>query len=210
MGRPLSLVDDANLKMETSEILIIINRRRTMAFPNPHPFPNPIPADFDLQDIKAAFKAYLATKVGLTISSFTADVPDAISPSEGFSFNVEAKNAPSFLGGIGLANVRYHLTVDNPGVVQLEVPPVTIAKATSAHNGNVALTPGTFVPEMVLSPSDNSLSAGDTDTLSGLRGKAVSLGQANVKFHILADPDLNDIFAKNEESKEISGTVQVV
>jgi hypothetical protein len=162
-----------------------------------------------LLEIRTAATEYLQNKVSVRVSPLVADVPVAISPTEGFTFSITATNAT--FGGIPLVQVSYELRVANPAVAKLIVPPVTTAVARTGSNTNYpSLTPGTEVDAMHLFPSDQKLGLGDSDTITGLRGKAKALGVTNIAFSIHADLDLDYIFYKDGSSSVFTRTVTVV
>jgi hypothetical protein len=171
----------------------------------------------ELTDIRTAVQVYLNTKVQVSVSPLVANVPGVISPGEGFTFSVTAKNAALADGGIDLNNVRYHLRVANSAIGKLIVPPTTIGTAQSASGA--VLSAGSQVTEMLLTPPNVlnekglpafDLPAGDSDTISGLKGKAGILGATNIRLDILAHPDLKFLFPNNENSVTASRELKVV
>jgi hypothetical protein len=166
----------------------------------------------ELTDLRTAVRVYLNTKVKVSVSELVAAVPNVISPGEGFTFSVTARNAAFADGGIALNNVRYHLRVVNSAFGKLIVPPATIGTAKSALGETNDLTPGAQVAEMFFFPLDerNRLGQGEVDTISGLKGKAGILGTTNISLEILADPDINFLFPRNENSASASRELKVV
>lgn len=168
----------------------------------------------NLQDIRTAVHDYLATKVTVSISALTPAVPGTLNPNEEFTFSVTATNAATTVGGIKLINVKYHLKVTNSAVAKLIVPPATTAKARNGPSSSSdTLTPGTQVTEMFLFPvgDKSQLAAGETDTISGLKGKSgVAAGNTQITLECRADPDLDFLFPKNENSAPFPRTVNVV
>lgn len=160
-----------------------------------------------LQDIRTAAIAAVTTKVVTTVSAVTADVPVAISPNEEFTFSVTAANTG--VDAISLVNVVYHLTVSNSAILELKVPANPPARASSSPTAAV-LTVGDFVSGMFLFPTDNSLTAGDSDTISGLKGRARALGNASIRCHIHGDPNLDFLFPKGTVGVDGSRNVVVV
>lgn len=160
-----------------------------------------------LQDIRTAAIAAVTTKVVTTVSAVTADVPVAISPNEEFTFSVTAANTG--VDAISLVNVVYHLTVSNNAILELKVPANPPARASSSPTAAV-LTVGDFVSGMFLFPTDNSLTAGDSDTISGLKGRARALGNASIRCHIHGDPNLDFLFPKGTVGVDGSRNVVVV
>jgi hypothetical protein len=146
-----------------------------------------------LNDIRTAAIAAVTTQVISTISTTVADIPAAISPTEEFTFSVTAANTG--VDAIGLVNVVYHLFVSSSAILQLKVPASPPARATNSPTAPV-LAVGSLNSGMFLFPADNSLTVGDSDTISGLKGKAIALGNANILCHIHADPDLDFLFPK--------------
>ena len=167
----------------------------------------------NLQEIRTAFQTYVDTKVSVSISALAPAVPGTINPDEEFTFSVTVTNASTASGGISLVNVRYHIHVANPSVAKLIVPPV--ATATTRSGPTTAfptLSPGTQVSEMFLFPISDTLGAGgDSDTISGLKGKSGgAVGTTSIRFDIHADPDLSFLFPTNEISAQASRTLNIV
>ena len=50
---------------------------------------------------------------------------------------------------------------------------------------------------MFLFPTDNVLGVGDSDTISGLKGKGLALGNGSIFCHVHADVDLDYLFPKS-------------
>lgn len=168
-----------------------------------------------LTDIRDEVAAYALDSVAMAITDIVADVPNAISPGEQFSFTVVATNAPAVpADGIAFVNVRYHVTVTGAGV-QLVVPPVNVA---TARSGGLAtspvLAPGTLVSGMFLfgaTPDGIALGVGDGDAIRGLKGQAgTGLGVATLKAHFHGDPDVNALFPVDRTSRNGEGLVEVV
>lgn len=161
-----------------------------------------------LNDIRTAALAAVTTQVTSTVSAVTADVPVAVSPGEEFTFSVTAANTG--VDAIGLVNVAYHLTVPAvPAILQLKVPASPPARASNDPAAPV-LAVGSFVTGMFLFPADNKLTVGDSDTISALKGKALALGNANISFHVHADPDLDFLFPKGTAGANGTRNVVVV
>lgn len=151
-----------------------------------------------LSDLRSAVSTYVSTQVTTTVSALTADVPAAISPGEEFTFGVTVANA-SGASAIRLVNVVYHLSCTPGTIVQLKVPASPPARASSDPT-SATLAVGSFVSAMYLFPTDNSLSVGDSDTISNLKGKGIALGAGSITCHVHADADLNDLFPKGTAS----------
>jgi len=133
------------------------------------------------------------------------DMPNVLSPNEGFTFSISVQNTAYALGGIRLINVGYHISVADSSKAKLIVPPATVGRATSSHTfPAIVYAPGTEQSGYYLVPPEGhdikALDAGETDTIAGLRGIAKALGTTQIRVHILADPDLDYIFPKREES----------
>jgi hypothetical protein len=169
-------------------------------------------------DLRAAVQTYLNTQVTCTIPSLVPDVPSALSPGEGFTYSIQARNAPA-PSGIALTNVRYHVRVVNPAIGRLIVPSPLIAGPARAGAGpNAPVLPaGTPVAAMFLFPSFlgtgtdlRRLDVGDSDTISGLKGKALARGTLEVRVNIIADPDDAFLFPRNVDSTEGRRTIQVI
>jgi|SoiMetStandDraft_2_1073263.scaffolds.fasta_scaffold02960_5 hypothetical protein len=149
-----------------------------------------------LPDIRDAVSMYLSTSVTTTVSELASDIPTALSPGEQAAFDVTVKNAGAPTG-VRLINVVYHLTAEPQSVAQLVVPPSPPARS-SVNPAGPLLAPGGFVSSMFLFPIDNTLDVGDSDTLSGLKVKAViNLGDATISCHVHGEVDLDDIFPQD-------------
>ena len=156
----------------------------------------------NLQEIRTAVLTYVDTKVTCSVSAIIPDVPIALSPSEGFTFNVTVSNAAVAAGGIRLTNVRYVISASSSNV-KLIVPPVTVGNARVIGLLPLALNPGTETSGYILTPPAGDLKIldpGETDTITGLKGIAKSLGAFSVCFHILADIDLDFLFPQDAPS----------
>ena len=162
----------------------------------------------NLTDIRSAVIDYVNDSVTTSVSSLVADVPNAISPNEGFTFSVTASNAAAPTG-IQLVNVVYHLKVASGSVAKLQVPTTPIARSGS-RTSDPQLTVGNYVTEMYLFPSDNVLEVGDSDTVAGLRGKAYAVGQATITFEVYADIDLGFVFPRTTSDPDSIRLVNVV
>lgn len=168
-----------------------------------------------LHEIRSAVQTYLNTKVICSIPTIEPAVPNALSPGEEFTFTVRAQNANSAAGGIALTNVRYHIRISNAAIGKLIVPPTTIGIAKSGPLPTATtLTPGSLVPELFLTTPTGTdakkLDVADIDTITGLKGRSLALGTLDIRLSIIADPDLDFLFPKNENSEEISKTTPIV
>src|SRR2546423_233033 len=107
----------------------------------------------NLQEISAAVRNYLNTKVAVDIVDLKAEGGEKINPNERFHFRVTVRNANEAAGGIRLTNVRYHLKVVHPTVGKLIVPASTAIWARSGPSfTDNPLYADTQVEEMYLFP----------------------------------------------------------
>ena len=146
----------------------------------------------DLVDIRAAVQA-AAASVTTQVSVLVADVPVAIGPGEEYRFDVTVSNTAA--GAIRLVDVVYHLAASPSTRAQLKVPPSPPARAVNDPTAPV-LAPGSFVSSYFLFPTDSTLDVGDVDTVAGLKGKALDLGNASITCHPHCNPDLDYVFPK--------------
>jgi hypothetical protein len=176
----------------------------------------------NLLDIRTAVQDYLNTKVTVTISPFRAEVPNALSPGEEFTFDITAANADDAGGGLKLVNVRYHIKVVDPAKAKLIVSTQGAVGGWVSRSGPLETDPELAayaeVSEMYLFPYDllsnsgadtKTLNVGESDTLTNLKGKAVSLGGTDVKCNIFADVDLDYLVPKNKNSPLTSRALTV-
>lgn len=183
-----------------------------------------------LRDIRTAVQNYLDTHVTVTISPLSPASGNTIQPNEYFTFSVTATNS-SAVDAIRLVNVRYYVTVLNPAVGKLVVPdtnpdsngiryrkpgPVLGLMVDCAPKEEVG-TMYVFPPASVSSPPfvldrAGDLDVGDSDTIQ-LRGKAgtnPSGGNTQITCKILAEPDLDFLFPKNEDSSTATRPLIVI
>lgn len=165
----------------------------------------------NLMDIRTAVQDYLNTKVSALISPLTAP----INPGEEFSFTITALNPPATSGGIRLVNVRYHLKIANSTVAKLIVPPSGTAIARSGFlTTDDELPPGTLVSEMYLFPTsanNDTFDVDDHNTIPDLKGMAGNgVGNTEIQCNVIAEPDLDFLFPKQENSSMNSKVISVV
>ena len=167
----------------------------------------------NLQDIPNAVKAYLNTKVTVTIVGIVAATESGtvINPNERINFKIRTKNADAANGGVALKNVKYRLSVDNPAVAKIEVPPTAVGKTTDV--AGVVLTPGTLVGAMIFDPKESifELPVGDTQdiTFAGQTGGATG-GTTTIRARVIADVDLDALFPTNEDTAPAAKTFSVI
>jgi len=114
---------------------------------------------------------------------------------------LSVKNASATQGGIALTNVRYQIKIANPNVLKVFVLPHT-AGNTIDGNGH-PLTPDNLVGFMEYDPNNEDqsyLHIGDAFSIrfngrSGMHG-----GSTTRTAKIVADPDINELFPRNEDS----------
>jgi len=181
----------------------------------------------ELTDLRKAVQNYMNTQVTTVVSEPQPDADAGagavINPGDQFKFNVTATNAAN-PDGVRLINVRWSLSVDAtsklivpsgftatsvlfttiPSLIpQLQVVPVAPGDQVS----NMLLTP---LP-ILLAPSDRSvLDVGESDSINDLKGIAGSAGVDNIRFRVIADPDLDFLLPKNEDSPLASEDFTVV
>ena len=170
----------------------------------------------NLNEIPAAVKAYLDSKVTVNISLLTPTAGGSINPNEDFSFSVTVTNANAAAGGIALRNVKYRLSVDNAAVGKLKVPSVGSSTdltgtplAAGPEVAGFIYTPPAFV---IFGDTASYLSVGDVDTQNffGKAGGAAAGGNTTIRARILADVDLDQLFPKGEDTTAALRTLSVV
>lgn len=166
-----------------------------------------------LTDFRAAAEKYAKDNITTAIDDLEPDRPGTVNPDEEFTFTLVATNAGD-PDGIAVTNVAYHLSVTGQEM-QLIVPPETVAIARSGPSETSnQLTPGSLVTEMFLfgiTEDPKALGIGDGDAIRGVKGKAGSdpgVGELILKVH--CDPDFDELFPDNRQSKKTSFTVDVV
>lgn len=165
----------------------------------------------NLQDIHQASIDYVGTSIQCSLENLVADIPNAISPGEGFKFDLRVKNN----GNIRIIKVKYHIYVSDPAKAKLIVPGNLLYRfARSGYPvDSPLLAPGSQVTDMYLFPYDadkKSLDPNETDLWPNLRGIANSLGNTTIRFNVLGQIDLNYLFPENTMSQQTSLGIQVV
>jgi hypothetical protein len=166
----------------------------------------------NLPDLPQAVRAYLDTKVAVTVE-VNQDVGEVINPLEACYIRVNVSNASVGNGGIALTNVRYQVLVNDPSVVQFYVPQQLAGRSIDEHGQY--LVPGRLVGFFNFDPSDPDVSylrIGE-NTSYRFNGRIVTGAggfTAAVSVRILADPDLNALFPRNENSTWGTTGVEVV
>jgi hypothetical protein len=168
----------------------------------------------NLPDLPQAVRAYLDTKVNVTVE-LRPDNGPIVNQGEGCHILVNVRNASAGDGGIALTNVRYQVSVKDPTLAKFFVPGQSAGTAIDEHGQPLAA--GALVGFFNWNPSDpdqSYLRIGE-DTSPGIRfnGK-VGAGAAGftvlISARILADPDLNALFPRNENSTWGTTAVDVV
>jgi len=165
----------------------------------------------NLPDLPQAVRTYLNSKVTVTVSPPTPSSGTSIGPEETFTFRVNVVNAPAANGGILLINVRYSIHVENPNVLKIRVP----TSGSSLDGSGAPIAPGTevgFLEFDPFSPLLSTLQIGETDgfTFTGIAGKGQAGGSTAITAKVLADPDINALFPRNEDSTSGTRSVAVV
>jgi hypothetical protein len=162
----------------------------------------------NLADLRTAFTDYLANSVVSTVSAPTPDVPNTWNPGEEASFSITVKNDPEPTG-IRVVNLRHHVKIEPTSVAKLKVPTSPPARA-NADETSPTLAPGTLVDEYFLYPVNSSLEVGDTDTISGLKAKALTIGDVTITDHVHCEASQKHLFPtdKTNTPGEREATVQ--
>jgi hypothetical protein len=164
----------------------------------------------NLPDLPQAVRAYLDTKVTVTVSALTPSVGQFVNPGETFTFNVTATNASAPNGGIALTNVRYQISVGNANIVRIRVPNT----GTAIDAQGQPIDPNSEVGFFTFNPSGDDpsyLQIGETDSLSltGRAGPNSAGGTTTIVARIQGDPDINALFPRNENSTSGTRSVSV-
>jgi len=156
-----------------------------------------------LHELPAAVETYLTNFVHCTVSPITPDSQSHMNSNELGTFGVTVTNADE-PNGVRLTNVKHHLKVVNGLLV---VPASPVARATTDPD-DPALAVGLQVPEYFLFPSDNVLDVPDSNTIAGLRVRALQEGPMTITDHIHASLSFGDVFPiSNSKSGEQTITV---
>ncbi|MGY1670802.1 hypothetical protein [Geodermatophilus sp. SYSU D00710] len=147
----------------------------------------------------------------VTVSTLTPASGASINPGETFTFKVRVANATAADGGIILTNVRYSIRVPNPNVIKIRVP----SSGTSLDGSGNPISAGSEVGFFEFNPASPDISIlqiGETDefTFTGRAGSGPAGGSTTIVAKILADPDINALFPRNEDSSLATRTVTVV
>jgi hypothetical protein len=166
----------------------------------------------NLPDLPQAVRAYLDGKVTVTVSAPTPSGGTHIGPGETFTFRVNVVNASAANGGILLTNVRYSIRVEHPNVLKIKVPTTGSSLDGSGAPIDSGDDPVGFLEFNPFSSDLSTLQIGETDgfTFTGIAGKNLAGGTTAITAKILADPDINALFPRNEDSTSGTRNVEVV
>ncbi|MDX6693547.1 MAG: hypothetical protein QOF02_1150 [Blastocatellia bacterium] len=169
----------------------------------------------NLKDVPDAVKAYVNTRVAVTVSAFTPSAGNSIQPNEKFTFTVTAANATPANGGINLKNIRYRIESASPAVAKFPVEGQPGGTATPLDGTTLPLDITAPAGAILITPaanSDNSkLEPGETDSIvvRGIAGSAPAGGDSSIRVRVLADVDLDQLFPRNEDTPVTSRTLHV-
>lgn len=154
----------------------------------------------NLADLPMAVRSYLDNKVQVTVE-LKQDTGNVLNPGEACHILVSVKNAAASSGGIALTNVRYQLAVRDPAMVKFFAPPR--GKSIDIQGQPIAVD--TLVGFFTYNPDDANqsyLSVGETNVIrfNGRTGGTPAGGSTTISVRIQADPDINAIFPRNENS----------
>lgn len=163
----------------------------------------------ELRDITNAVAAYLNTKVKVQTAPPAPVSGATLNPSEGFKFGVIVENANAAAGGVALKNLRYRVSVDDPAVATILVP----ASGRATDLNNAPLAAGAEVGALIFTPaSGNTLAVGQKRPIvfDGKAGDNPLGGSTVVRAAVLADVDLDLLFARGSGTPQTGVTVDVV
>jgi hypothetical protein len=155
----------------------------------------------NLKDISDAVQSYLNSKVAIAITDLSPAAGEAVNPGESFEVTVEATNASSTSGGVGLTNLKYRVSVDDGSVAKLVVPSVAFHHTTDLDGNDVIQ--GTERTSMIVQKLFfKTLPIGATGTLvlTGKASAAANGGKTSVRARVLADVDLVELFPQGEDT----------
>jgi hypothetical protein len=90
------------------------------------------------------------------------------------------------------------------------VPASSIGTVRATTNGNdPVLLPGNLVPEMIVFPPTSTLAVGGSIQVSGLKVKALQLGDVTITCHVHAEADQNFLFP-SDRNRDDSTDFEVV
>lgn len=168
----------------------------------------------NLQDIRNACLTYVMQSVDAKIENLVADVPNAISPGEGFRFDLKVTNN----GNMRIINVKYFVYVYSSSIAELIVPywPPTWGQRVARRgiNDDSPLFPnGAHTRYMYLFPLDSDrkvLEPGETDIWPNIRGIGNVLGSTKIGFRAYGQIDMDYLFPKNAPGKLATLDIDVV
>jgi hypothetical protein len=166
----------------------------------------------NLPDLPRAVRDYLDNKVIVTID-LKQDVSQVLNPGEPCYILVSVKNASAANGGIALANVRYQVSVANPDVVKFFVPP--LSRGTTIDGQGHPIAADALVGFFTFDPTDadqSYLRIGEATSIrfNGRTGPNSAGGSTSITARIQADPDINALFPRNENSSAGITNVTIV
>jgi hypothetical protein len=162
-----------------------------------------------LNDIPASVADYIRQNVIVEVTNPHTGNSDVLQPNDDASFDVKLTNK----GTVGLVNVQYHLTIDDPTVAQFLSLGSALTPSRPDFGEDLFAGDGIQTPTLLISPVDLSglaiLQPDAPVTFHNLRIHLRKKGAAEIKVHIHADIDQASLFPNAQRGNATKSAIEV-
>jgi uncharacterized repeat protein (TIGR01451 family) len=162
-----------------------------------------------LNDIPPSVADYIRQNVIIDVTNPHTGNSSVLQPNDDATFDVTLTNK----GTVGLINVQYHLTVDEPTIAQFLSLGSALTPSRPDFGEDTFSGDDTQTPTLLISPVDLSglaiLQPGAPITFRNLRIHLRKKGSTGIKVHIHADIDQSTLFPSTQRGNATKVDIEV-
>jgi hypothetical protein len=162
-----------------------------------------------LNDIPPSVADYITQNVTIDVTNPRTGNSNVLQPNDDATFNVKLTNKST----VGLINVQYHLTIDDPTVAQFLSFGSALFPSRADFGEEVFSGDDTQTPTLLVSPVDPTglatLEPGADVTFADFRLHLRKKGAAEIKVHIHADIDQSTLFPSTQRGNASKVDIEV-
>lgn len=162
-----------------------------------------------LNDIPPSVADYITQNVTIDVTNPRTGNSNVLQPNDDATFDVTLTNK----GVVGLINVQYHLTIDDPTVAQFLSFGSAIIPSRPDFGEDTFSGDDTQTPTLLVSPVDltglATLAPGADLTFPDFRLHLRKKGAAEIKVHIHADIDQSTLFPSTQRGDSSRVDIEV-
>ncbi len=162
-----------------------------------------------LNDIPPSVADYITQNVTVEVTKPHTGNSSVLQPNDDATFDVTLTNK----GTVGLVNVQYHLTIDDPTVAQFLSFGSALYPSRADFGEDVFSGDDTQTPTLLVSPVEltglANLEPGADLTFSEFRLHLRKKGAAGIKVHIHADIDQSTLFPSTQRGNASTVDIEV-